>query len=70
MTAEESDTEVVLKVRNNDRELFDTGGDACLAAVRIELDSPLGDRSVVLGDGTEISISTIPIDLGENDVGP
>ncbi len=70
VTVEESDTEVVLKVRNNDRELFDTGGDACLDAVRIKLASPLGDRAVVdLGNGTEIPISTIAIDSGETDVG-
>lgn len=59
-----SATEVVLSVRNNDRRLFDTGGDDCQDAVRIVLDAPLGDRTFRLDDGPEIVVTTYPVDTG------
>jgi hypothetical protein len=61
---DESPTEVVLSARNNDRRLFDTGGDDCQDAVRIELDAPLGDRTFRLDDGSELAVTTYPLDTG------
>jgi hypothetical protein len=62
VAVDESDTEVVIEVRNNDRRLIDTGGDDCQDAVRIELDAPLGDRIIRLADGREMTITTFPVD--------
>ena len=61
---DESATEVVLSVRNNDRRLFDTGGDDCQDAVRVVLDAPLGDRTFRLDDGSELAVTTYPVDAG------
>lgn len=62
VTVEETDTQVIIRVRNNDRELFPTGGDDCQDGVRIELDAPLGDRTPVTDDGDPIPIVTFPTD--------
>ena len=59
---DEADGEVVVSVRNNDRALFITGGDDCQDLVAVELESPLGDRRLVLEDGSEITLTTFPID--------
>lgn len=59
---DETDDEVFLSVRNNDRALFITGGDDCQDLVAVELGSPLGDRRLVLDDGSEITLTTFPSD--------
>ena len=61
---DESATEVVLSVRNNDRRLFDTGGDDCQDAMRVLLDAPLGDRRFRLDDGPQLAVTTYPVDAG------
>jgi hypothetical protein len=72
VTVEETDTQVIIRVRNNDRELFATGGDDCQDGVRIELDAPLGDRIPVTDDGETIPIVTFAPDLDpvDDDVDP
>jgi hypothetical protein len=62
VSVDESATEVVIVVRNNDRTLFPTGGDDCQDAVRVELDAPLGDRAIRLADGRDITITTFAAD--------
>lgn len=66
VTFNETSDEVVVKVRNNDRELFVTGGDDCQDAVRIDLDAPLGDRQLVLEEGRQITLTTFPQDPDES----
>lgn len=65
VTFEETDAEVVVQVRNNDREFLFAGGDDCQDAVRIKLDAPLGDRQLTLDDGRPITLTTFPQDPGE-----
>ncbi len=65
VSVDESATEVVIEVRNNDRTVFPAGGDDCQDAVRIELDAPLGDRPIRLADGRDITITTFPLDPDE-----
>lgn len=65
VSVDESATEVVIEVRDNDRRLIDTGGDDCQDAVRIELDAPIGDRPIRLADGSDITITTFPADPDE-----
>lgn len=62
VTIDETDDEVVLSVRNNDRALFITGGDDCQDLVAVELESPLGDRRLVLDDGSEMTLTTFTSD--------
>jgi hypothetical protein len=64
VAVDESTSDVVVTVRNNDRRLIDTGGDDCQDAVRIELDAPLGDRTFRLEDGRDIAVTTFPVDTG------
>jgi len=66
VTFEETADEVVVKVRNNDRELFDTGGDDCQDAVRIDLAAPLGDRRLIGEDGRQITLTTFPQDSDDS----
>ena len=59
-TVTETGGEVVIDVEDPDHALFDTGGDDCQDLVTIELDEPLGDRPVVLADGTPVVLLPFP----------
>jgi hypothetical protein len=66
-TVTETGEEVVIDVEDSDRALFDAGGDDCQDLVTIELDEPLGERSVVLADGTPVVLLPFPTPTAVSD---
>jgi type IV pilus biogenesis protein CpaD/CtpE len=56
---ESSPDSIVVRATNDDVNLFGTGDD-CQDVVRFQLDEEVGHRTIVDGDGTELTVITAP----------
>lgn len=54
---DEYDDRIVVHAKNHDWYLVDTGSDDCEDLVRVDLENPLGNRSVTHSSGDEIAVT-------------
>ncbi len=54
---EEHDDRVVLRASNHDRRLFVSGGEDCQDLVRVDLERPLGTRTVRTSSGDRVVVT-------------
>jgi hypothetical protein len=55
---DESPERIEIRVSRDDLDLF--GSDDCLDAVRVQLDEPVGTRTILTRGGREVPIATVP----------
>lgn len=58
VAVEEHDDRIVLSASNHDRRLFVTGGDDCQDLVRVDLERPLGIRTVTTSSGDRVIVTS------------